>query len=458
MMTLESQRHWLNQHVSSTGDIQQRGLPDWLERIRENANSQLDELPLLDRKQEKWRYTNIENILQHQFHAIDKPSSNTYPQLASVLRRKSVTKLDSYQISLINGRFLPQLSAVDDLPEGVIISSMREALLGDSEFLSIWFGAAANHHENIFTALNTALVNDGVFVHIAEGVNLERAIEIVYLSTPVSEESDNAMLLQPRNVFVLGDSARATIIERFIGDNGDHGNLYFHNQLNEIMLGKASRLIHPRIQDESRDAYHYSSVFMSQHAESEYYGTYLGVGAAWSRTEYYNVFKQAHARCEINGLSVVSDKQLMDVHLQLKHESGNCVSRERFKTILMGRGRAVFDGHVRVEQNAQHSDAQMSSDNLMLSRDAEIDCKPQLEIYADDVKCSHGASVGELDENQVFYLRSRGIEEAKARALLSMGFANEILEQINNAALRDFCCEIISAILHRHSISDTSGS
>ena len=202
------------------------------------------------------------------------------------------------------------------------------------------------------------------------------------------------------------------------------------------MLGKNATLNHYRMQDESRQAYHLSSVYLSQQGHSHYYGTTLAFGAVWNRTEYHTTFNQAGAECELNGLYMVGDKQLADIHLDVQHSVPDCVSRERFKGVLYGKGRAVFDGHIRVDKQAQHSDAQLNNDNLLLTRDAEIDSKPQLEIFADDVKCSHGTTVGELDVQQIFYLRSRGIDEMSAHRMLCMGFAKEIVETIHVPAIQ----------------------
>jgi Fe-S cluster assembly protein SufD len=278
--------------------------------------------------------------------------------------------------------------------------------------------------------MNTALVNDGVFVHVGSQVELDRPIEVIYLS----RTDEDPLLMQPRNLIVLDTGAKATLVERFIGFGQ---SAYFHNNLTEISVAKSASLNHYRVQDESRSAYHLSSLYLSQQAHSRYHGTTLAFGGAWARTDYNTTFKQEGAECVLRGLYTVGDQQLTDFHLNVHHGVPGCASREQFKGVLYGKGRAVFDGRILVDKQAQHSDAHLTNDNLMLTRNAEVDTKPQLEIYADDVKCSHGTTVGQLDPQQVFYLRSRGIGETAARKMLCLGFAGEVLDSIELPVLRD---------------------
>jgi Fe-S cluster assembly protein SufD len=384
------------------------------------------ELPVLDRKQEAWRYTSIEALLKHRL----RPACDAADLPVLDINDYLLPKFDSYRLVFANGRFDPHLSSIEDLPDGVSLGSLRAGLTTDPELLATWFGHTANHTEHVFTAMNTALVNDGVFVHVESQVSLDRPIEVIYLS----QSDEDPLLMQPRNLIVLDAGAKAILVERFIGFGQSP---YFNNNLTEISVGKRASLKHYRVQDESRSAYHLSSLYLSQQAQSRYQGVTLAFGGAWARTEYHTTFNQEGAVCELNGLYTVGDKQLTDFHLDVRHSVPACASREQFKGVLYGKGRAVFDGRILVEKQAQHSDAQLTNDNLMLTRNAEVDTKPQLEIYADDVKCSHGTTVGQLDPQQVFYLRSRGIDETAARKMLCIGFASEILDSIEVPALRD---------------------
>jgi len=448
MITAELQDQWLQQHLNHMLETEsvESGCPAWLVSAREMASHALKELPLLDRKQESWRYTSIENLLNQQFRQPALSKEHHDAELSEIdLHEQNISPhliadLDSYRIVLVNGRYAPHLSKLQALPAGVKLDSLRSVLSSDPDRLAAWFGHVATYDENVFTALNTALVNDGVFLHVDNHVQLERPIEIIYLTG----DSENSLLLQPRNLFVVDEGARATVIERFISDNGAR---YFHNHLAEIVVGNNATLNHYRIQDESRQAYHLSSVYITQNSKSYYHGTTLAFGSIWNRTEYHVRFKQEGAKCILNGLTTVGDQQLSDIHLDVRHCVPACVSRENFKGVLYGKGRAVFDGYILVDKQAQHSDAQLTNDNLLLTRSAEVDTKPQLEIYADDVKCSHGTTVGELDPEQIFYLRSRGIDEVTARGILCLGFASEIIDTIDVPALQCDAIEKLGDIL-----------
>ena len=426
MITAEQQRSWAETLMSHTDADKSGQGPGWLMAARTAARQAVAELPLLDRKQEAWRYTSIEALLKHRF----RPACDAADLPVLDINDYLLPKFDSYRLVFANGRFDPHLSSIEDLPDGVSLGSLRAGLTTDPELLATWFGHTANHTEHVFTAMNTALVNDGVFVYVESQVQLDRPIEVIYLS----QVDEDPLLMQPRNLIVLDAGARATLVERFIGFGQ---SAYFNNNLTEISVGQSATLKHYRVQDESRCAYHLSSLYLSQQAQSRYHGTTLAFGGAWARTEYNTTFKQEGAVCELNGLYTVGDQQLTDFHLDVRHSVPGCASREQFKGVLYGKGRAVFDGHILVEKQAQHSDAQLTNDNLMLTRNAEVDTKPQLEIYADDVKCSHGTTVGQLDPQQVFYLRSRGIDETAARKMLCIGFASEILDSIEVPALRD---------------------
>ena len=233
---------------------------------------------------------------------------------------------------------------------------------------------------------------------------------------------------------VLESGARATLVERYASP-GD--SVYFNNALVEVLLQDGARLQHYRVQEESINAYHISGLYVRLAGGSDYAGTCLALGGAWSRTDCNVEFSAGGASAQLNGLYVVGDRRFADFHLDVRHSVPDCASRENFKGIVLGRGRAVFDGRILVDKDAQHSDAQLSNANLLLSRNAEVDTKPQLEIYADDVKCSHGTSVGQLDPQQVFYLRSRGIPEAEARKMLCLGFAGEVLDGCTVGGLQE---------------------
>ena len=422
MISAAQQRDWLEQQIALNRRLQPADNPSWLAQAREQARQALGSLPALNRRQEAWRYTSVEGLLQNDFYPTTAADESALWSLAEA--ECLAPAMDAHRLVFINGRCVPQLCDTGSLPPGVRFGSLRDALAWDTELLGNWFGRTANHTEHVFTALNTVLLNDGVFLHLDADVVVDRPFEILY----VNGSEDALLMMQPRNLVVLQQRAKATLVERFVSSAQ---SLYFHNNLNEISVSESASLSHYRLQDESREAYHLSSLYLSQRRDSVYRAVNLAFGGAWSRTDIRVDFQQPGADCQLSGLYTAGDGQLSDIHLDVRHSVPGCSSSERFKGILQGRGRAVFDGRILVDRDAQQSDAHLSNDNLMLSRSAEVDTKPQLEIYADDVKCSHGTTVGQLDPQQLFYLRSRGLDEAAARKMLCLGFAGEIIDDID---------------------------
>lgn len=435
----DAQREWFQQLLKqSRAQLDNDGKQNWLEQARTQAAIQVDELPLPHRAQEAWRYTSLKGLYEQQFHTA---ASVTAPVLQQLDARWQVPGLDAYRLVLVNGHYSPLLSNLDGLVSGVRIESLKTVLSSDPKILARWFGQVADHRQDLFTALNTALINDGVFIHVGNGVELERPIELLYLTVA---EDQMGLLMQPRNLIVLEAGARVTLVERFVGE---HESPYFHNGLSEISVGEEATLEHYRLQDEGRKAYHLSNLYLSQQKGSDYRGCTLAFGGIWSRTQYSVALGHEDAACSVNGLFMAGDRQLVDLHLDVNHAVPGCSSRENIRGILYGTGRAVVDGHIRVERNAQQTDAHFYNDNLLLSRESEVDTKPQLEIYADDVKCAHGATVGSLDPQQLFYLRSRGLGLEAAKSMLCMGFANELLETIPLLPLREHAAARLQQVL-----------
>jgi Fe-S cluster assembly protein SufD len=436
MITVDKQRGWIQRLLKQVDPNLGSNDQPWMMRTREAAIQAIAKLPALNRQHEAWRYTSIEDLLNTEFVLPAEQVNIEKQDIDSCL----LLDLDAYRVVIFNGKCIPQYSDLAELPEGVYIDSMSVALMSNPSVFSTWFGHIANHTEHVFTALNTVLINDGVLIDIADGVHLDRPIELIY----INQTQNQPILIQPRNLVVLGNRSQVTLIERFVGQ----GSLsYLHNNVTEISVGKDASLSHYRAQNENQSAYHFSSLYLSQGKNSQYHGITLTFGSALARTEYDVKFIQQGAECILNGLYVVGDKQLADFHLNINHKVSGCISREQFKGILYGKGHAVFDGHILVDKGAQQTDAHLTNDNLMLTRDAEVDTKPQLEIYADDIKCSHGTTVGQLDQQQIFYMCSRGISDVVARKLLCLGFAREIIDTINVPALHKYSIDKLTKIL-----------
>jgi Fe-S cluster assembly protein SufD len=284
-------------------------------------------------------------------------------------------------------------------------------------------------------------MSDGALIQVhADQAADARPIELLHVSVGM----DEPVVSHPRHLIVVDEGTRAHVIERYVAvGNGQ----YFNNALIEVALGAGSELVHARIQEESGQAQHLSDLQVRLDAEARYKVSTVALGGAWSRTDIRVDFAGEGAAAELDGLMLAKDRQLNDVHLDIAHNQPGCTSRETFRGVLDGKGKVVFDGRILVAKDAQLTDAALSNDNLMLSRSSEVDTKPQLEIYADDVKCSHGTTVGELDANMLFYLRSRGIPEAKAKQMLCEGFAAEIVDRIDHRPLRDYVAQRLAARL-----------
>jgi Fe-S cluster assembly protein SufD len=436
MISAEQQSSWFEDHLQSATNLPGQDI-DWLSDARKSAVHAVKKLPIMDRKSEAWRYSHVEALLEERFVSAVEPASDGK---TADLPDGTLPSLNACRLVFVNGSCVSGSTVLDDVPQGVYAGSLREAVLASPEHLSVWFGKVAGQESNPFTALNTALADDGLFLHIASGIELDKPIEVIYFGS----HREQAQMVQLRNLIVLEPGAKATLVEHFIGTPGAR---YFHNNLTEMAIGEQAALEHYRIQNESRAAHHLSSLYIAQEKDSRYQGVSLAFGAKWSRTEYNVSFKGENADCQLSGLYTVGDSQLNDFHLDIQHSVPGCSSSEQFKGILYGKGRGVFDGRVLVDQYAQKTEAHLTNNNLLLTREAEIDTKPQLEIYADDVKCSHGTTVGQIEPEQVFYLRSRGIDPVTAHKMLSMGFAEEVLAQISLPSLRAYAGEKLTAAL-----------
>lgn len=379
-----------------------------------------------DRRQEAWRYTSTAFLEQQAYQPLP-------PEAFDALQLSDIEELllgeDTHRLVFVNGCLMPQLAPQTGLEAGLSVGNLAGGIGQVSAAVREQLDRIAVHR-HVFEALNTALMSDGALVHVAAHAQLSRPIELLHISIG----TEQAPIIHPRHLLVLEEGAQAQVIERYcaIGDSR-----YFNNALIEVALGEGSELRHQRVQEESRAAQHISDLHVRQQAGSRYALAQASLGAAWSRSDIRLEFAGEQAEAEIDGLLLASDQQLTDMHLQVLHQVPNCRSRESVKGILDGKGRLVFDGHILVARDAQKTDAVLANDNLLLSRSAEVDTKPQLEIYADDVKCSHGTTVGELDQQMLFYLRSRGIPEAQAQQMLCQGFAQQALDAIASEALRE---------------------
>ena len=428
MTTGQSETQWFREML----DKNMQALPetnlDWLNETRHQARESMRQLAVPNRKQENWRYSELDDLYTQYY------SAQTAPITAldeDDIDHWVYSSRESYRLVFVNGRCVPQQSNIEQLSNRVKLASLNAAFTTDTDLVEKWLRQTNWFDPDVFTELNSALLNDGVFIHIPENVVLDKPIEIVFLNLSFEQN----VLAQPRSLIILEKGAQARIVERYMSTGESE---YFFNGMTEIYLGPHARLEHYRLQQESRQAHHLSRIALRQDSASEYQGMHLANGAAWSRTDIFSRFDGPHASCELSGLYAVGAQQYTDFHLDVQHSVPQCRSREHFRGIIYDQGHAVFDGRILVAKDAQKTDAQLSNKNLLLSHNAEVDSKPQLEIYADDVKCSHGTTVGKLDPAQLFYLRARGIDEQDARNMLCLGFAGEILAHIEDSHVHDY--------------------
>ena len=399
----------------------------WLSERRRRAGAQFRASGFPGRKHEAWRYTSVEPLLAQTF-----ADSETVTALqATDLDELLIPHLDAWRIVLVNGHFAPHLSGLAGLPDGVVVNGLMHEIEAGVDWLEAHLSQAPDGAGEAFAQLNLAALQDGVALRVPAGVRLERPIEILHVSVGL----DDAAVAQMRHVLVLEAGAEAVLVERHVS-LGE--SLYFNNTVCDLVLQDGARLQHYRVQEESRNAFHVHRLVLRQAADSRYTGLGIALGGSWSRADWQVTFTGPGADCDLKGLYLVGDGQLVDNHLDVRHTAPACTSREDFRGVLNGRGRGVFDGRILVGKEAQKTDARLSNANLMLSRNAEIDTKPQLEIYADDVACSHGTTVGQIEPEALFYLRSRGIPEAQARRMICEGFARALYETCDQIELADY--------------------
>lgn len=407
--------------------------PDWLQLIGHGAHEQIRRHGLPTRRDEQWRYTSLDGLVQTPFVAAGQ---TTVPNTGD-LAEYQIAGLDGWQLVLVNGRFDAGLSRLDNLPEGLRLGGLAAALHAEPERVRNHLPRDAAADTGIFAQLNLAAVRDGTLIEVAAGCHIDRPIEILHLSIG----AEVATFAQPRHLIDIGRGASLTLVERYValGPSG-----YFNNIVSDITLAEGARLEHCRIQHESPQAFHLQTQFIRQAATSHYQGLQIALGGSWARTDTRVDLVGGGAFCGIDGLYLAGGGQLTDTHLDVRHLAAGCTSRAHFRGLLDGKGRAVFDGRILVAKDAQKTDARLHNANLMLSREAEVDTKPQLEIFADDVACSHGTTVGQIEPEQLFYLRSRGIAETDARVMICQGFAAAALEHCPLPAITDHVTHLIA--------------
>jgi len=407
-----------------------------LDRSRSEALEILGERGLPSQRDEDWKYTSIKPITRSRF----SPAVSGVDCSEDFIAGSAIENLDAWQLVFADGFHLPHRSKTNGLPEGVQVAGLAEALTRDPGPIVDRLGSAVGKVPHGFAAMNSAFVGDGALVEVAPGVQLEKPIELLF----VSGCSGEGFLSLPRNLVILGEGSQCSIIERHISFGAERS---LSNSLTEIILDKNATLNYCCAQDQAERTFHVGGLFARLAHSAKLKATTVTVGKAWVRNDARIDLDAEGAHANLDGAYLAFGRCHVDNHTHISHNAPECTSRECYKGVLGDRGHAVFHGRIVVQPNAQKTDSEQSNQNLLLSADAQIDTKPQLEIYADDVKCAHGATVGQMDEAALFYLVSRGVDRETARRMLTQAFAAEILETVTPPALQSYLASHVSGRL-----------
>lgn len=401
--------------------------PKWLLPLRKAGLARFSEIGLPTLQDEDWRFTNVAAIAKLPFHPSFDPTTGV---TAAELADFAFAKQPGSRLVFVNGHFAPQLSLVTALPEGVKVGSLAAALASDGAFLEKHLGRYAQSADNGFAALNQTFFLDGGLVHVPPGKSVEAPIQFVYVSTA----KQSGASFHPRNLVIAEANSRVTVLESYVSLGGAG---YFNNAVTELFAGENAHLEFVKFQDEAADAFHIAA-FHGEFGRASHVNVHsFALGAKLSRNNIRTKLAGEGLECILNGLYLTRGEQLADHHMIVEHAQPHCASHEYFNGILDDKSKGVFHGRILVRPIAQKTDAKQTNKNLLLSDDASANTKPQLEIYADDVKCTHGATIGQLNDESIFYLRSRGIGPETARRMLIHAFAGEIIERIQHEPARE---------------------
>jgi Fe-S cluster assembly protein SufD len=414
----------------------------WLERLRESAMDRFAGVGFPAVENEEWKYTNVAPIARAGFLPTTGDKTGITIDAAQ-LAPFIYPEAKASQLVFIDGIFNAELSSLSGLPAGIVVVDFASALAGEgsAELMREYLGRTVDYAENGFTALNTAFVASGALVVIPKGLSVETPLHLLFLA---SSTGTNPAAF-PRVLVIGEENSSATIIESY---NSVGNTSYFTNAVVEVVLKDGARLGHYRVQDESPEAFHVATTRADLGRHSSFDTTSIMLGAKLSRHDLSVVMDHEGAECWVDGLYIIGDGQHTDTHSVIDHKQPHCTSHQLYKGILDGKSRAVFNGKVFVRHGAMGTDANQTNKNLLLSNEAHVDTKPQLEIFADDVKCAHGAAIGQLDEEELFYLESRGIHSDLARNLLTYGFAEEVIAKLKVESIKTQLDEAVLNRLH----------
>jgi Fe-S cluster assembly protein SufD len=400
--------------------------PSWVQQIRKAALSRFAALGFPTTRHEEWKYTSVAPLVKIRF----KPAAYELNGLtADRLARVTFGEVSCAQLVFVNGHYSQELSFFRSPSDGVRAGSLAAALHADPAGIEPHLACYASYQDRPFVALNTAFMEDGAFVYVPQGMVVEEPIHLLFVSTACGKST----VSYPRNLIVVGNNSQATIVESYVGLENE---VYFTDVVTEIFAGENTVLAHYKLERESKEAFHIATLQTHLDRNCNFSSHSITLGGALIRNDVNAVLEGEGSECTLNGFYMVTGRQHVDNHTRIDHVKPHCSSRELYKGVLDGRSRGVFNGKIYVHKAAQKTDAKQTNKNLLLSEDAVINTKPQLEIYADDVKCTHGSTIGQLDQDAIFYLRSRGLGLEAARSLLTYAFASEMISRIKVEPIR----------------------
>ncbi|GAB4114444.1 MAG: Fe-S cluster assembly protein SufD [Acidobacteriota bacterium] len=423
--TLDVRGLGLTRLLETTGESS-RDLPEMVLRLRREGRESFERLGVPSRRDEEWRYTDLSPLLA--LDLVPAPAADL-AAAEGFLKRSAFGRLAETSLVFVNGRYVPELSKGLSDPSGPVILPLREAWNREPAVVERFLGRVAGFRESAFASFNLAFLENGAYIRIPAGRVVEQPLQIVYLTLGAE-----AGLISPRVLVVVEDNAQCRLVETHLGADE---SAYFSNPVTELSVGQNGVLSYYKLQQESPRGFHLATLESHQGRSSSVTTNVITLSGGLVRNETAVSLQGEGGWAQLDGLYLVSGSQHVDNFTRIEHVSPHCSSRELYKGILSDRGTGVFRGRIVVAKGAQKTDSKQTNSNLLLSDHALINTKPQLEIYADDVKCTHGATIGQLDRDSVFYLRARGISEEAAKGILIYAFANEVVNRIAVDSLRE---------------------
>jgi len=414
--------------------------PDWLSDLRGGALQVFSEAGFPTTRQEEWKYTNVAPLTKISFGSAAGDSEAVHGIERAKQAIASYTIDGCSTLVMVDGTVVPELSSMGELAGGAQVKTLREALVSEASGLREAVVRQASFEGYAFAALNTALMQDGAYIFVPDGAVIEQPIHLLSVSTAGAQP----LATHLRYVIMAGPNSRVTAIESYVGLAGEP---HFTNSVTQVQVAPGAAVDHYKVQREQPNAYHIARLQVRQAESCTFRSHAFSLGSALARNDINVTLEAQGSECTLNGLFLVDGERHVDNHTTIDHTQPNCNSHQLYKGVLDGHAQGVFNGKIFVRSGAQKTDAKQSNNNLLLSPDATINAKPQLEIFADDVKCTHGATIGHLDEDAMFYLRARGLDQDLARSLLTLAFASEVTDQVRHAPLKDALSNAVAAML-----------